>query len=279
MSIFSKIKDAIFGHKSAPAPTPAAPAPRPTATTTAQTGAPAAPPPAQAQALQPVDVAAMLPVPGPFGHKYTRGVVGVRAGSPTYPGAAVLCTSGAVSGLAIMLTYFVQTDVSTLYLVAIMFSAWRGSLGAGLLATLMSVVIATYFFLPPIYSLTLKAEGIVEMVVFALAAVLVSSLSASRMSRSGSRWMRPAMRNGGIETIARSGTFGVRSSGTASTLESPTAKSTAERLTCAYSARTAISRLPYSSITTSVRTMKSCSVSLRMSVMRRWRVRIVPRIT
>ncbi len=57
------------------------------------------------EALQPVDVAALLPVPGPFDHKYTRGVVGVRAGSQTYPGAAVLCTSGAVSGLAGMVRY------------------------------------------------------------------------------------------------------------------------------------------------------------------------------
>jgi hydroxyethylthiazole kinase-like uncharacterized protein yjeF len=62
-------------------------------------------PPAPVEALQPVDVAAMLPVPGPFEHKYTRGVVGVRAGSQTYPGAAVLCTSGAVSGLAGMVRY------------------------------------------------------------------------------------------------------------------------------------------------------------------------------
>ena len=58
MSIFSKIKDAIFGHKSAPAPTQAAPAPRPTPTTTAQTGAPVAPPPAPAK--QPVDVELVL---------------------------------------------------------------------------------------------------------------------------------------------------------------------------------------------------------------------------
>jgi hydroxyethylthiazole kinase-like uncharacterized protein yjeF len=57
------------------------------------------------EALQPVDVARLLPVPGPFDHKYTRGVVGVRAGSETYPGAAVLCTSGAVSGLAGMVRY------------------------------------------------------------------------------------------------------------------------------------------------------------------------------
>jgi ADP-dependent NAD(P)H-hydrate dehydratase / NAD(P)H-hydrate epimerase len=56
-------------------------------------------------ALQADDVAALLPVPTAFDHKYTRGVVGVRAGSAAYPGAAVLCTSGASSGLAGMVRY------------------------------------------------------------------------------------------------------------------------------------------------------------------------------
>ena len=62
-------------------------------------------PPAEVEALQPDDVAALVPVPGGFDHKYTRGVVGVRAGSDTYPGAAVLCTSAAVSGLVGMVRY------------------------------------------------------------------------------------------------------------------------------------------------------------------------------
>ncbi len=62
-------------------------------------------PTAPVEALQPVDVAALLPVPSSFAHKYTRGVVGVRAGSETYPGAAVLCTSGAGTGLAGMVRY------------------------------------------------------------------------------------------------------------------------------------------------------------------------------
>jgi hydroxyethylthiazole kinase-like uncharacterized protein yjeF len=56
-------------------------------------------------ALQAEDVAGLLPRPTPFDHKYTRGVVGVRAGSATYPGAAVLCTSGASSGLVGMVRY------------------------------------------------------------------------------------------------------------------------------------------------------------------------------
>ncbi|KAJ1684468.1 hypothetical protein LUZ63_020223 [Rhynchospora breviuscula] len=62
-------------------------------------------PPAPVEALQRDDVARLIPVPGPFDHKYTRGVVGVRAGSEQYPGAAVLCTSGAACGLAGMVRY------------------------------------------------------------------------------------------------------------------------------------------------------------------------------
>ena len=62
-------------------------------------------PAAPLEALQAADVAAMLPRPGGSDQKYSRGVVGVRAGSQTYPGAAVLCTSGAVSGLAGMVRY------------------------------------------------------------------------------------------------------------------------------------------------------------------------------
>ncbi|RNL61215.1 NAD(P)H-hydrate dehydratase [Nocardioides marmoriginsengisoli] len=62
-------------------------------------------PAAPVAALQSDDVAALLPRPGRFAHKYTRGVVGVRGGSAAYPGAAVLCTSGASAGLAGMVRY------------------------------------------------------------------------------------------------------------------------------------------------------------------------------
>lgn len=51
-----------------------------------------------------------------------------------------------VFGLTMLLTNFVQADVSTLYLTAVMFSAWRGGLGAGLTATVLSVAATTYFF-------------------------------------------------------------------------------------------------------------------------------------
>ena len=41
----------------------------------------------------------------PDAQKYTRGVVGVRAGSAAYPGAGVLCVAGAASGLCGMVRY------------------------------------------------------------------------------------------------------------------------------------------------------------------------------
>ncbi|MET0525437.1 MAG: bifunctional ADP-dependent NAD(P)H-hydrate dehydratase/NAD(P)H-hydrate epimerase [Nocardioides sp.] len=62
-------------------------------------------PTAAVEALQPPDVAALLPRPDSNAQKYTRGVVGVRAGSATYPGAGLLCVSGASTGLCGMVRY------------------------------------------------------------------------------------------------------------------------------------------------------------------------------
>ncbi len=55
-------------------------------------------PPADLEELEPPDVAALLPMPGVEASKYTRGVLGITAGSDAYPGAAVLCTGGARAG-------------------------------------------------------------------------------------------------------------------------------------------------------------------------------------
>jgi ADP-dependent NAD(P)H-hydrate dehydratase / NAD(P)H-hydrate epimerase len=48
-----------------------------------------------ARVLAAADVARRWPVPGPEDDKYTQGVVGIAAGSATYPGAAVLATGAA----------------------------------------------------------------------------------------------------------------------------------------------------------------------------------------
>jgi hydroxyethylthiazole kinase-like uncharacterized protein yjeF len=48
------------------------------------------------EALEPADVEALLPRPSAESNKYRRGVVGIAAGSPRYPGAAVLATGAAL---------------------------------------------------------------------------------------------------------------------------------------------------------------------------------------
>ncbi len=69
-------------------------------------------PAAPVESLRPEDVAALVRAPGPDDHKYTRGVVGVRAGSATYPGAGLLSVAGASCGLAGMVRYVGDSAVA-----------------------------------------------------------------------------------------------------------------------------------------------------------------------
>jgi hydroxyethylthiazole kinase-like uncharacterized protein yjeF len=62
-------------------------------------------PAARTHILEASDVAARLPSPGPTDDKYTRGVVGLVAGSTAYPGAGVLATGAAICGGAGMVRY------------------------------------------------------------------------------------------------------------------------------------------------------------------------------
>ena len=69
-------------------------------------------PDAPVEALQPPDVARLLPRPDPQAHKYSRGVVGIRAGSPQYPGAGLLCVAGAATGLCGMVRFVGDDQVA-----------------------------------------------------------------------------------------------------------------------------------------------------------------------
>ena len=64
------------------------------------------------------DAADLWPVPDGAAHKYTRGVVGVVAGTATYPGAAVLTVSGAVQAGAGMVRYLGPEPVTRAVLAA-----------------------------------------------------------------------------------------------------------------------------------------------------------------
>ncbi|WP_330183299.1 NAD(P)H-hydrate dehydratase [Nocardia sp. NBC_01503] len=56
-------------------------------------------------ALEVESIGAGWPVPHATDDKYTQGVTGVCAGSATYPGAAILCTGGAVAATSGMVRY------------------------------------------------------------------------------------------------------------------------------------------------------------------------------
>ena len=86
----------------------------------------------------------------------------------------------AVFVLTMLATRYVQLDVSAVYLAAVMFSAWRGGLGAGLLATALSAVLGAFFFFPPAYSFKVYGEDLLQLGVFTLAALIISSLSGAR---------------------------------------------------------------------------------------------------
>ena len=63
-------------------------------------------------------VAARWPVPPRVAHKYTRGVLGVVAGSDTYPGAAVLAVAGAIRAGVGIVRYVGPAHVTTQVLTA-----------------------------------------------------------------------------------------------------------------------------------------------------------------
>lgn len=62
------------------------------------------------------DLSSVLPVPTEHDDKYSRGVVGIDAGSPEYPGAGVLAVSGAVGAGAGMVRYLGPREVGALVL-------------------------------------------------------------------------------------------------------------------------------------------------------------------
>ncbi len=86
----------------------------------------------------------------------------------------------AVFALTMLATRYVGLNVTPVYLAAVMFSTWRGGLGAGLVATALSAVLGAFFFFPPAYSFEVYGEDLLQLGVFTLAALVISSLSAAR---------------------------------------------------------------------------------------------------
>jgi signal transduction histidine kinase len=86
---------------------------------------------------------------------------------------------------ALLITLAAKSLFSTtsygLFLCAVMFSAWRGGLLPGLVATLLSVLALDYYFIPPFLSLDLTSEELIHLVVFVAVALFITYLNSKQV--------------------------------------------------------------------------------------------------
>jgi PAS domain S-box-containing protein len=73
-----------------------------------------------------------------------------------------------------------QDSPVSLFLCAVILSAWFGGVWPGLLATTLSSLAFYYYFLPPTYSLDAKPEEIPRLLIFMVSALFVGSLSVAQ---------------------------------------------------------------------------------------------------
>ena len=92
----------------------------------------------------------------------------------------------------------------SLFLCAVILSAWFGGVGPGLLATALSGLAFYYYFLPPIRSWDAKPGEIPRLVIFMVSALFVGSLSVAQRSATESlRRARDDLR-GTVQELQRS---------------------------------------------------------------------------
>jgi C4-dicarboxylate-specific signal transduction histidine kinase len=96
-------------------------------------------------------------------------------------GLAVLSV-GAVLLISRWPALHLQESPVSLFLCAVILSAWFGGVWPGLLATVLSALSFYYYFLPPIRSLDPKPEELPRLAVFLLSALFVGALSVAQRS-------------------------------------------------------------------------------------------------
>ncbi len=96
-------------------------------------------------------------------------------------GIAVLSVTAALI-ISRLPAFHLEAAPVSLFLCAIMFTAWFGGAGPGLLATALSTLAFHYYFLPPMHSLAPKAAEIPRIVIFTVSALIVGLLSAAQRS-------------------------------------------------------------------------------------------------
>src|SRR5437588_3961078 len=97
-------------------------------------------------------------------------------------GVAVLSIVATLVVLWWMDAVFHAAPHVSMFLCAIMFSAWFGGVRPGLLAIALALLAFKYYFLPPTHSWHVEAAQLPRLIVFALSALFVGSLSAAQRS-------------------------------------------------------------------------------------------------
>ncbi|MFL9906281.1 ATP-binding protein [Paraburkholderia sp. RL17-337-BIB-A] len=95
----------------------------------------------------------------------------------------------------------------SLSLCAIMFSAWFGGLGPGLLATVLSVAAFTYHFVPPVDSFEVMPADLSRIVLLAVAALFVVWLNVARRGAEDALWRSEAYL-AEAQRLSHTGSFG-----------------------------------------------------------------------
>jgi len=71
-----------------------------------------------------------------------------------------------------------QPTIYPFFLSAVAISSWYGGIGPALLSIALSALASKYFFLSPIYTLSIDGHSLMRIVYFALVALLIATLNA-----------------------------------------------------------------------------------------------------
>jgi signal transduction histidine kinase len=95
-------------------------------------------------------------------------------------GFALVVVAVCVVALLWMTAVFESAAHVSLFLCAVMLSAWFGGFTPGLFATGLSVLALTYYFVPPTHSLDIDPRQVPRLVLFALCGLFVTWLTAAQ---------------------------------------------------------------------------------------------------
>jgi len=126
--------------------------------------------------------------------------------SPAIAGYAVAVGSvGAALAGSQWLDVHAATAPVSLFLCAIMFSAWfGGGFGPGLLATILSILAFGYFYVAPLHSFVVDVKEIPRMFIFSLSALFAGLLSAAQRRAAESLRLARDDLKGTVQELERS---------------------------------------------------------------------------